>query len=403
MRGDVRSARCPAQSRALQEEGARQARAHDASLRGGRPPRRQARARDRRRHRNPAVRAPRGGCGPRGGRRARRRLRAVCPRARSRQRLPGPDFVSCGRCARPARRGRSSRDSGAQPRRLLLSGRRSAYRCCSTARTRDARVEFSARPARRTRRDLPPERLALARETVVSGLSASTGCALRGGRGGGAPALGGEPGQVLGVRLPATAMMELGLFPLGIVLLPTEQVPLHIFEERYKELIAECLADQQEFGLLFADAEGVREIGTRAGVIEVLARLEDGRMNVERFRLVELTRGRSFQTGQVEPFADDDDPAAADSVGRALELFNRLRELTGSDVEVPAADSSQLSFELAARVELPAEAKQELLQEASERIRVDRVGELLVDATVTVERQRRAAERAASNGKVDFS
>jgi len=123
----------------------------------------------------------------------------------------------------------------------------------------------------------------------------------------------------------------------------------------------------------------------------------------ERFRLVELTRGRSFQTGQVEPFADDDDPAAADSVGRALELFNRLRELTGSDVEVPAADSSQLSFELAARVELPAEAKQELLQEASERIRVDRVGELLVDATVTVERQRRAAERAASNGKVDFS
>ena len=209
-------------------------------------------------------------------------------------------------------------------------------------------------------------------------------------------------------RAYPVAMEEIGLFPLGIVLLPTEQVPLHIFEERYKELIAECLADEQEFGLLFADAEGVREIGTRAGVIEVLARLEDGRMNVviegrERFRLVELTRGRSFQTGQVEPFADDDDPAAADSVGRALELFNRLRELTGSDVEVPAADSSQLSFELAARVELPAEAKQELLQEASERIRVDRVGELLVDATVTVERQRRAAERAASNGKVDFS
>ena len=96
-------------------------------------------------------------------------------------------------------------------------------------------------------------------------------------------------------------------------------------------------------------------------------------------------------------------PVLKRPVGRALELFNRLRELTGSDVEVPAADSSQLSFELAARVELPAEAKQELLQEASERIRVDRVGELLVDATVTVERQRRAAERAASNGKVDFS
>jgi len=200
---------------------------------------------------------------------------------------------------------------------------------------------------------------------------------------------------------------ELGLFPLGIVLLPTEQVPLHIFEERYKELIAECLADEEEFGLVFADADGIREIGTRAAVVEVLARLEDGRMNVlvegrERFRLLELTRGRSFQTGKVEPFVDEEDPAETGSAERALELFDRLRELTGSDVELPSADSVQLSYELAARVELAPEAKQQLLQEVSERVRLERVGELLVEAAATVERQRRAAERAATNGKVDL-
>jgi Lon protease-like protein len=200
---------------------------------------------------------------------------------------------------------------------------------------------------------------------------------------------------------------ELGLFPLGIVLLPTEQVPLHIFEERYKELIAECLADEEEFGLVFADADGIRELGTRAAVVEILARLEDGRMNVlvegrERFRLLELTRGRSFQTGEVEPFVDEDDPAETGSVERALELFDRLRELTGSDVELPSADSVQLSYELAARVELASEAKQQLLQEVSERVRLERVGELLVEAAATVERQRRAAERAATNGKVDL-
>jgi Lon protease-like protein len=200
---------------------------------------------------------------------------------------------------------------------------------------------------------------------------------------------------------------ELGLFPLGIVLLPTEQVPLHIFEERYKELVAECLADDEEFGLVFADADGVREVGTRAAVVEVLARLEDGRMNIlvegrERFRLLELTRGRSFQTGEVEPFPDEDDPAETGSVERALELFGRLRELTESDVEVPSRDSAQLSYELAARVELAPEAKQELLQEVSERVRMKRVGELLVEAAAAVERQRRAAERAATNGKVEL-
>jgi Lon protease-like protein len=200
---------------------------------------------------------------------------------------------------------------------------------------------------------------------------------------------------------------ELGLFPLGIVLLPTEQVPLHIFEDRYKELIAECLDAEQEFGLVYADTDGVREIGTRAAVIEVLARLEDGRMNIvvegrERFRLLELTEGRSFHTGQVEPFVDEDDPADSDSVTHALELFNRLRELTGSEVQAPEAGSPQLSYELAARVELAPEAKQALLQEVSERVRVERVGELLAEANLTVERQRRAAERAATNGRVDL-
>jgi Lon protease-like protein len=200
---------------------------------------------------------------------------------------------------------------------------------------------------------------------------------------------------------------ELGLFPLGIVLLPTEHVPLHIFEERYKELIGECLADEEEFGLVFADGEGIREVGTRAAVVQVLARLEDGRMNVvvegrERFKLLELTGGRSFRTGEVTPVVDEDDPAGSRSVERALELFERLRELTGSDVEVPSAASSQLSFEVAARVELAVEAKQELLQEVSERVRLDRVCELLEEATAAVERQRRAAERAATNGKVEL-
>ena len=201
-------------------------------------------------------------------------------------------------------------------------------------------------------------------------------------------------------------MSEIGLFPLPIVLLPTEQVPLHVFEERYKELIGECLADQREFGFVYADDDGLREVGTRAGVTEVLARFGDGRMNVlvegrERFKLLSLTTGRAFQTGDVESIVDDNEPPEQESVGRALELFERLRELTGSDVETPV-QPLQLSYALAARVELAPQVKQELLQETSERVRLDRVCELLDDATASVERQRRAAERAASNGKVEL-
>jgi Lon protease-like protein len=201
-------------------------------------------------------------------------------------------------------------------------------------------------------------------------------------------------------------MTELGLFPLGIVLLPTEQLPLHIFEDRYQELIGECLAEEREFGLVYADDAGLREIGTRAAVTEVLDRFDDGRMNVvvegrERFRLLELTEGRSFHTGRVEPVDDDADLADPKEAEHALALFHRLVELTGAAVDEPPADAAQLSFELAGRFEFAPELKQRLLQLTSERRRIQLLGELLEGAAAAVERDREIAKRAEGNGKVD--
>jgi Lon protease-like protein len=202
-------------------------------------------------------------------------------------------------------------------------------------------------------------------------------------------------------------MEELGLFPLGVVLLPTEQLPLHIFEERYKELIGECLDEDGEFGLVYADDDGLRDLGTRARVVEVLTRFEDGRLNIlveggNRFRLTELTDGRSFNTGLVSPIEDADDPAERPAVDEALRLFEALREVTESEVDTPDAAAPQLSFALAAKVELPADDKLALLAETSERLRMEQVQELLANALLTAQRVRRAAERASTNGKVDL-
>ncbi len=201
-------------------------------------------------------------------------------------------------------------------------------------------------------------------------------------------------------------MPELGLFPLGIVLLPTEQIPLHIFEDRYQELIGECLEEEREFGLIYADDDGLREIGTYAAVTEVLDRFDDGRLNVvvegrERFRLLELTDGRTFQTGLVESVEEPEDPAESADADRALELFRKLVELTGAEVEEPAAGTAQFSFELAGRFEFAPELKQRLLQITSERERMKILADLLEGAAQAVERERDVAERAASNGKVD--
>jgi Lon protease-like protein len=204
-------------------------------------------------------------------------------------------------------------------------------------------------------------------------------------------------------------VVEIGLFPLGIVLLPTERIPLHIFEPRYRELIGECLDEERDFGLLLADDDGLREVGTRASVIEVLQEFEDGRLNVvvegrERFRLVELTAGRSFQTGEVEPVEDEDedDPPTPAEREQALELFRRLAETAEADVDIPEGDTEILSFELAARIDFGADLKQELLELRSERARLRRLAELMERATQAIAVERDVRERASGNGKVAF-
>lgn len=201
-------------------------------------------------------------------------------------------------------------------------------------------------------------------------------------------------------------MAELGLFPLGLVLLPGERAPLHIFEPRYRELIGECLEDEREFGLLLADEEGLRQVGTRASVVEVLERFDDGRLNIvveggERFRLLNLTTGRSFQTGETAPVEDDTEVTEAEAVERALDRYQRVADLAGAELDELDPASDVLSFDLAARVDFGLEVKQQLLETRSEPERLRTVLALLERAAATLEVDQERRNRAARNGKVE--
>jgi len=199
---------------------------------------------------------------------------------------------------------------------------------------------------------------------------------------------------------------EIGLFPLPVVLVPTERIPLYIFEPRYRELIGECLETDGEFGLVLATGDGaVHEIGTRARVAAVVETLDDGAMNVvveggERFRLIELTQGRSFQTGLVEEVVDEDEPVDEDDAERAIEVFRDLAAAAESDVDVPDADSPDLVWELAARVDFGVEPKQEILASTSPPERMRRLVEVLQTSLDAVRIEQALRERAGQNGKV---
>ena len=124
----------------------------------------------------------------------------------------------------------------------------------------------------------------------------------------------------------------LPLFPLQVVLLPGSQLPLHIFEDRYKEMIGEVLRDKLEFGVVLASEKGIVNTGCTATVDRVLKEYPDGRLDIltrgrRRFEVLLLNDERSFLRGAVEFFDDDAEPdqAAPAGSGPASERDRRIQ------------------------------------------------------------------------------
>jgi ATP-dependent Lon protease len=198
---------------------------------------------------------------------------------------------------------------------------------------------------------------------------------------------------------------EIGLFPLGMVLLPGERVPLHIFEERYKELIGECLATGDEFGVVFGDDDGVRSIGTTAAIAEVLQRFDDGRLNIvvegrRRFAVEEITTGRSFITAEVAGLADEPSVPDEGRTNACLEAFRKLAAAAGLEGEPPEPGGDSLSFSIGAMVGFEPRLKQGLLELRSEAARLERLTEMLEAAAELMVRRSEIERLAAGNGHV---
>jgi Lon protease-like protein len=198
------------------------------------------------------------------------------------------------------------------------------------------------------------------------------------------------------------------LFPLGIVALPSEVIPLHIFEDRYRRMIEHCLSsDGEEFGILWLSDEELKRVGCACRIEQVLERTEDGRMNIltrgtRPFRLLERQDELPYPAGVVEFLEDETvepDVTAADG---ARALYREL-VLQATDRELGDAELAEIdSYGMAATVEFEIEAKQQLLELRSESARLRLLGTLLSAAMERLELVERAQTRALSNGKVRF-
>jgi Lon protease-like protein len=201
----------------------------------------------------------------------------------------------------------------------------------------------------------------------------------------------------------------LPLFPLQVVLLPDAELPLHIFEDRYKEMIAEVLRDKIEFGVVLANERGIVNTGCTAQIERVLREYPDGRLDIltvgrRRFEIERINDERAFLRGEVEYFDDEDETLPEDEFRtRAIAGYNELRGLT-ADPPLPdsATGDPQLSFRLARPIQ-DLGLRQALLSERSEAERLRQLAEFLPAFLIRqrrVERVRQVAPRNGHGGKL---
>jgi Lon protease-like protein len=197
------------------------------------------------------------------------------------------------------------------------------------------------------------------------------------------------------------------LFPLSLVALPTELVPLHIFEERYKTMIGRCLDEGSEFGIVWMAEDGLRPIGCACEIAEVVERMDDGRLNLiargtRPFRIETRQDELPYPAGTVE-FLDDrseapDAEAAQEAHAAYAELVNEATDREPDLMEIGAMSA----YQMAATVEFGLDAKQGLLDLRSEAARLRLVTRLFRAAIKRLDFVNRAQARARSNGRVHF-
>lgn len=196
---------------------------------------------------------------------------------------------------------------------------------------------------------------------------------------------------------------DLPLFPLDVVLYPEEALPLHIFEPRYKEMIARCLREDIPFGLILARDGGVARVGCTARVERILERYADGRVDLlarggDRFRLVRLHDAHAYLSADVAPVQEPDEPLQTNLRERAIAQHTRLLELAGRTVRMSLYATRFVSYAIAHNAGLTNAQKQEVLELLTENLRLAYLVqhlEALIPRVETIDEVRR---KVRSNG-----
>jgi Lon protease-like protein len=194
---------------------------------------------------------------------------------------------------------------------------------------------------------------------------------------------------------------RIALFPLNVVLLPGADLPLHIFEPRYRGMVRECLTSKSPFGMVLAIEDGMAGVGCTAEIIEVVRRYQDGRMEImtagrDVFRVAELFSDAPLLEAQVEYLDDEEAAADAEAQNKLIELYEVCHTIVFEDLpkELDLSGRLPLSYAIAAALPLELLWKQQILELRSESERQARLTAYLRDWARHLENTKAARQRA---------
>ena len=173
--------------------------------------------------------------------------------------------------------------------------------------------------------------------------------------------------------------MRIPLFPLDTVLFPGAALPLHIFEQRYREMIGECLTEQKPFGVVRAEDDNLAIVGCTAKVVRVLERYPDGRMDilcegVQRFEIDALDESRTFLQADVDFFDDEGEGSTRPQREECAALHFVTLHLAGIQAPSTHLDlNAPVAFQLADALPSDLGFKQQLLGSRSDADRTIRL------------------------------
>jgi len=181
-------------------------------------------------------------------------------------------------------------------------------------------------------------------------------------------------------------------------------LPLHIFESRYQEMIAECLELNRSFGVLRAKEESLAEVGCTAEILAVTKKYEDGRMEIvtqggERFEVLRVSQERAFLQGEIVFIEDDAGKATKEEVDEAIHLHAEIMRLAGAQpASAEEVEPSRLAFYLAGSLPLDLDFKQNLLAMRSEAERMRSLISYLRSILPNLRHSVRVRQKAGGNG-----